>query len=354
MTSGLTLNAWVDDPILHPPLAFTLFPFLVWAALRFGPRGAATATLLAVAVAVWATMQGFSPFAGGTLDERILYLHTYMAMAAVTSLLLGAVLTERRGAEAGLRESEERLRLALSAGRCGVWDWDIAGQRLTWSDRVFEFHGVDPKNFSGRMEDFTALIHPDDAERVQAAIQRALDSGEDYEIEFRIVRPDGKVRWLTTAGRALYDREGRALRMLGATLDVTERHEAEEERSRLLAREREARAEAEAANEAKDRFLATLSHELRTPLTPVLAVVSSLEAEPGLRPSCAAAARHDPPQRRARGPPDRRPAGPDADRARQARAAPGGHRRPQGARAHASRSAASRKSRPAGCGWWRT
>ena len=277
VTSGLTLNTWVDDPTLHPPLAFTLFPFLVWAALRFGPRGAATATLLAAVVAVWATMQGFSPFAGGTLDERLMYLHTYLAMAAVTSMLLGSVLTERRGAEAGLRESEERLRLALSAGRCGVWDWDIVGQRLTWSDRLFEFHGVDPKDFRGRMEDFTALVHPDDVERVRAAIQKALETGEDYEVELRIVRPDGQVRWLTTAGRALYDPNGRAVRMLGATLDVTERHEAEEERSRLLAREREARAEAEAASEAKDRFLATLSHELRTPLTPVLAVVANLE-----------------------------------------------------------------------------
>jgi signal transduction histidine kinase/CheY-like chemotaxis protein len=91
------------------------------------------------------------------------------------------------------------------------------------------------------------------------------------------VRPDGKMRWLTTAGRAFYDPKGHAVRMLGATLDVTERHETEEERSRLLAREREARAEAEAASAAKDRFLATLSHELRTPLTPVLAVVANLE-----------------------------------------------------------------------------
>ena len=172
------------------------------------------------------------------------------------------------------------------------------------------------------MEDFTSLIHPEDAERVQAAIQRALDSGEDYEIEFRVVRPDGKVRWLTTTGRALYDSQGRALRMLGATLDVTERHEAEDERSRLLAREREARAEAEAANQAKDRFLATLSHELRTPLTPVLAVVSALEED---EPAAGRAARpldDDPPQRRARGPPDRRPARPDPHRPRQARAAP--------------------------------
>ena len=269
VASDLTLHTWIDNPILHPPLAFTLFPFLVWAALRFGPRGAATATLLAVGIAVWATAQGLSPFARGTLEERLMYLHTYMAVAAMTSLLLAAVLAERRSAVSGLRQSEERLRLALNAGRCGVWDWDIAGSRLTWSERLFEFHGISPDSFAGRMEDFTRLVHPEDVERVAQAIQRALDTGEDYDLEFRAVRPDGTVRWLSTNGRALYDRTGRPVRMLGATLDMTERHEAEEERTRLLARER-------AANEAKDRFLATLSHELRTPLAPVLAVVSAL------------------------------------------------------------------------------
>ncbi|HKI01196.1 MAG TPA: MASE1 domain-containing protein [Thermoanaerobaculia bacterium] len=284
LASDLTLNTWMDNPFLHPPLAFTLFPFLVWAALRFGPRGASTATLLAVGIAIWATLQGLSPFARGTLDERLMYLDTYMTMAAVTSLLLAAVLAERRGAETGLREGQERLRLALDAGRCGVWDWDIARQHLTWSDRVYEFHGVSREDFTGRLEDFTSLIHPEDADRVNGAIQSALQSHDDYEVEFRIVQPGGAVRWLTTTGRPLYDAAGRPVRMLGATLDVTEQHEVEEERTRLLAREREARAEAEAASEAKDRFLATLSHELRTPLTPVLAMVSGLAADPRVPP----------------------------------------------------------------------
>jgi PAS domain S-box-containing protein len=279
VASDLTLTSWIDNPVIHPPLAFTLFPFLVWAALRFGRRGATTATLLAVAIAVWATMQGHSPFARGTLDERLIYLHTYMAVAAVTSLLLASVLAERRNAEAGLREGEERLRLALDAGGCGVWDWDVAKGSVTWSEQLFGIHGIAPGDFQGRIEDFTRLVHPEDAGRLGEAIQRTLREGAEYQEEFRIVRPDGQVRWVGTRGRAFFDAQGHAVRMLGATLDVTERHEAEEERSRLLAREREARAEAEAANEAKDRFLATLSHELRTPLAPVLAVVSGLENE---------------------------------------------------------------------------
>jgi PAS domain S-box-containing protein len=276
---ALTLSPWSANPVLHPPLAFTLFPFLVWAALRFGPRGAATATFLAVAIAFWATARGMAPFTLGTVEERLMYLYSYTAVSVLTSMLLAAVFAERRQAEEGIRRSEERLRLALAAGRCGVWDWDIANQRLTWSEEVFAIQGVAPESFQGRIEDFTRSIHPEDAERVGAAIRQALEDREDYQIEFRIIRPTGEVRWIDTNGRGFHDAAGAPVRMLGAMLDVTDRHQAEEERARLLDRESEARAEAEAASEAKDRFLATLSHELRTPLTPVLAVVSRLQTD---------------------------------------------------------------------------
>ena len=199
-------------------------------------------------------------------------------------MLLAAVFAERRRAEEEARRSEESLRLALDAGRCGVWDWDIAGHRLNWSEEVFAIHGIAPADFKGRIEDFTAVIHPEDAERVGAAIRQSLESREGYELEFRIVRPDGEARWIITNGRGFHDESGAPVRMLGAMLDVTDRHQAEEERARLLDRESEARAEAEAANEAKDHFLATLSHELRTPLTPVLAVVSALAGRARLPP----------------------------------------------------------------------
>lgn len=281
---SLTLGPWFPNPLLHPPLAFTVFPFLVWAALRFGQRGATAVTLLATAIAVGAITRGLAPFlTRGSVEERLVYLHTYMAVAAVTAMLLASVFAERKRAEAAIRESEERLRLALNAGRFGVWDWDIAKNSVAWSDHVYEIHGVAPGSFGGRVEDFTRLIHPDDQGRVSEAVRRTLENGADYQAEFRVVRPGGEVRWVATDGQVYRDEAGRPLRMIGATVDVTGRHAAEEERARLLAREREARAEAEAANEAKDRFLATLSHELRTPLSPVLAVVAKLEGDERLQ-----------------------------------------------------------------------
>jgi PAS domain S-box-containing protein len=272
LASVLTLGTWMDEFVTNPPLSFTVFPFLVWAALRFGQRGAVSVNLLAVSIAIGATLRGFAPFARGTLEERLVYLHTYMTVAAVTSMLLAAILAERFRAEEALRESEERLRLALDAGRCGVWDWDLQKDRVTWSDLIYEFHGLAPGTFGGRVEDFAALIHPEDRERVAEAIRRSVETGEDYQAEMRIVQPSGAVRWISTSGRVYRDGSGRPARMLGATLDVTERRHAEEELRRAVAA-------AEEANEAKDRFLATLSHELRTPLTPVLAIVSRLEED---------------------------------------------------------------------------
>jgi two-component system CheB/CheR fusion protein len=171
-------------------------------------------------------------------------------------------ITERERAEASLRENEERLRLALEAGQVGTWDWDVASNRVTWSETVYHFHGLELGEFGGRVEDFADIVHPDDRERVNAAISAAVEGKESYSIEMRVVWPDGTVRWIATKGKVIFDPEGQPVRMLGATVDITDRKLAEE-----ALRD---------ADRRKDEFLAMLAHELRNPLAPIRNAVQLL------------------------------------------------------------------------------
>jgi PAS domain S-box-containing protein len=145
-------------------------------------------------------------------------------------------ITQRKRSEQALREAEERLRLGLRAGKTGTWDWDILGNRVVWSEQLYEFHGLKDGEFGGTAAEFGRLVHPDDMDRVQAALQAALLGGRPYELEFRTVRPDGQVRWLATSGQALFDEAGNPVRMLGATTDVTHRKLTEEALARSTER----------------------------------------------------------------------------------------------------------------------
>ncbi len=141
--------------------------------------------------------------------------------------------TARRRAEDALHQEEQRLRLALEAGRMGHWDWDIPTGRLAWSDNLEEVHGLPPGTFDGTMEGFRRLIHPEDVERLETAIGRSIEEGSGYDTEFRIVRPDGSIAWMMGKGRAFLDESGRAVRMAGFGMDITERKRAEEARRQI-------------------------------------------------------------------------------------------------------------------------
>ncbi|WP_447978998.1 PAS domain S-box protein [Candidatus Nitrospira bockiana] len=135
--------------------------------------------------------------------------------------------TERKEAQARLEESEARLRLALTAANMGIWDWDVATDRVTWSEDVFGLFGISPDAFGGTSAAFLGLVHSDDRSAVHRHLRLAVEEGAPYDVEHRIVRSDGEVRWLGCKGRALRDPEGRPVRLLGTVQDITARKRAE-------------------------------------------------------------------------------------------------------------------------------
>jgi PAS domain S-box-containing protein len=168
---------------------------------------------------------------------------------AVTGVVLVHVeLTEQVEAEESRRLSEERLRIALDAGRMGAWEWDIAGQRVHWSDTLQRIHGLVPGTFRGTFEEYQADIHPDDRERVLGQIAHSLEGGTHH-LEYRIVWPDGQVRWLEARGELFRATDGSPSRMLGICTDVTQRRLADEERDAAQQRLEEQAAELEMQTE---------------------------------------------------------------------------------------------------------
>lgn len=135
--------------------------------------------------------------------------------------------TERVRSEAALRSSESRLRLALDGAKLGTWDWDLRAFRGTWSPRTREIFGIGPDREID-IELRSTTIHPDDRERVWRELADAAQSGGELVSEYRILRPDGEVRWIISRGAFDRDAEGTPVRATGIVLDVTERVAAEE------------------------------------------------------------------------------------------------------------------------------
>ena len=161
-----------------------------------------------------------------------------------------------------LRKSEERLQLAIEAADVAICELDVAGNRFTWDATLCRLYGIPSDKLGGSYAAWEMAIHPEDRRTVGEAFQRALRGEEEFDLEFRIVWSDGSIHWMKANARIERDSEGKPLRAIGSTLDVTT--------DKLLVEA------AEAASRAKSLFIGNMSHELRTPLSGVLGMTEAL------------------------------------------------------------------------------
>jgi PAS domain S-box-containing protein len=164
----------------------------------------------------------------------------------------------RLQAEKALRESEERLRLAQVSANIGIWDWKPQTGEVMFTAEHERLYGL-ARGSIRRYKDWQKHVHPEDLARIEAERDEAIADRKPFDLEFRIVRPSGELRWVCAKGSAFYNERGEAVRVLGANVDITDRKLADEEL-------KERTAQLEAANKELESFSYSVSHDLRAPL----------------------------------------------------------------------------------------
>jgi len=205
---------------------------------------------------------------GGPFDRDELEFLGTIAQQAAQAI-------ERADLLDALRERGRRLELTLGAARTGTWELEVDTGTLAVSGEMRRVHGLDQDDPLPDLEAYLTRIHEDDRAAVRAVIARAVERADEFSVEYRVLRSDGSVSWISSVGRSFADEAGRPRRITATDRDVTLDRLAEAERDRLLEQEREAR-------RLQEAFVGVMSHELRTPITTIIAGAQLLLRQRGL------------------------------------------------------------------------
>ncbi len=238
ITVGFTFSASISNAGALPILLFVPLPFLVWAALRFGPAGSAAAIFTLTVVAIWNAINGHGPFTTDSHEQTVLNMQLFLMVTSISFLLLAAMTRERWRAEQSLIESQKRYEIATSLGGVSVWDFNVETGDIYLDPSYSGSLGYeDGENIT--IKAWLDRVHPDDRDRVLAR-HRFMLSREAFtlndkerndrlpEIEYRVFHRDGSIRWFLSRSSVISLNAGEPRRVVGTLTDITFRKFAEE------------------------------------------------------------------------------------------------------------------------------
>jgi PAS domain S-box-containing protein len=208
-----------------PVLLYSILPFLLWSALRFGLMGISTAMILVAFQSIWGAVQGRGPFTGSEPLSKVMSLQLFLFFAATPFMVLAVLTEENKRSEQALRESEQRFRLVADTAPALIW---MAGpdKRCTYFNKPWlDFAGRSMREELGN--GWAEGVHSEDFQRCMDTYTQAFDRREEFRMEYRLRRHDGEYRWVLDIGVPRFGQDHSLLGYIGIGVDVTERKQAE-------------------------------------------------------------------------------------------------------------------------------
>ena len=241
-------------------------PFLIWAALRFGMRGASGAIFVTAVIAIGAASQGFGPFRGQSPTDTAIALQHFLLLRAAPLFFVAVLIEQKRGMERALRESEKRFRHMADTAPVMIW-MSGADKRCEFVNKAWiEFTGLSLEQHRGRS--WVEGIYPEDRRHCHDICNSSFEARRPFEIEYRLRRHDGQYRWILEQGVPRYEGDGDFIGFVGSAIDITDRKRAEEANQNIAHVSRLA---------VVGELTAMVAHEINQPLGAILSNAEAAE-----------------------------------------------------------------------------
>ena len=261
LTGQIVFLGWFNPIAVDISKGYWLFLFVVWAAVRRGKHGATLIVCITAIQALLGAVQGIGYFAQDIANTGLQSFWFYLLILTLVGIALATFVESKNQAEKQIQEKEERLALATLSNGVGIWDWNLQTLEMVWDDSMFSLYRMQRADFSSAVDAWEKLLHPDDRERSEQEIQDAISGKKPFDTEFRVIWSNGETHHIKAVAKVFRNENGKALRMLGTNVDITERT---------------------IVDKMNSEFVSTAAHELRTPMTIIQGYTELLKMDAGI------------------------------------------------------------------------